>query len=150
MRLLVLCTHNSARSQMAEGWLRHVADTHGIDVEVWSAGTEQTRVKPDAVTVMDEVGIDLSGHTSKTLYDLPDPWNFDLVLSVCDSANETCPAYPPTTTRLHVSVPDPSGHDLDYWREVRDGLERLSETLLDQIRRGETPTEERLQWVLAL
>jgi arsenate reductase (thioredoxin) len=93
MRLLVLCTHNSARSQMAEGWLRHYASVLGLDAEVHSAGTEKTRVKDDAVTAMKEVGIDLRGHSSKTLYDLPDPWNFDMVLTVCDSANESCPSY---------------------------------------------------------
>lgn len=75
MRILVLCTHNSARSQMAEGWLRHYARQAGLDAELFSAGTEATRVKPEAIKVMGEVGIDLSGHTSKTLYDLPDPWS---------------------------------------------------------------------------
>ena len=74
MRILALCTHNSARSQMAEGWLRHYAQELGLEAEVASAGTEKTRVKPDAITVMADVGIDLSQHTSKTLYDLPNPF----------------------------------------------------------------------------
>ncbi|HZJ08645.1 MAG TPA: arsenate reductase ArsC [Trueperaceae bacterium] len=116
MRLLVLCTHNSARSQMAEGWLRHHAAQQGLDAEVLSAGTEATRVKPEAVEAMREVGIDISGHSSKTLYDVPDPWCFDLVLTVCDTANEACPVYPAKTTRLHVSFPDPSGHGVERWR----------------------------------
>jgi arsenate reductase (thioredoxin) len=107
MRLLVLCTHNSARSQMMEGWIKHYAREEELEAEVWSAGTERTFVKPDALRVMSEVGIDLSSHTSKALYDLPDPWNFDVVLTVCDSANEACPVYPAKTTRLHVAFPDP-------------------------------------------
>lgn len=108
-RVLILCTHNSARSQMAEGWVRHHADEAGLKIEVWSAGTEKTKVKAEATLVMLEVGIDLGGHRSKTLFELPDPWNFDIVLTVCDSANEACSAYPAQSTRLHVSFPDPSG-----------------------------------------
>ncbi len=116
MRILVLCTHNSARSQMAEGWLRHHAREAGLEADIHSAGTEATRVKPEAVEAMREVGVDISGHASKTLHDLPDPWGFDLVLTVCDAANEACPAYPARTTRLHVSFPDPSGQDPERWR----------------------------------
>ncbi len=142
MRLLVLCTHNSARSQMAEGWLRYHAREAELDAEVLSAGTEQTRVKPDAVTVMQEVGIDVSGHTSKTLFDLPDPWTFDVVVTVCDSANEACPSYPADTTRLHVAFPDPSDQPLERWREVRDLLGEMSEQLIRVLKRGEAPTEE--------
>jgi arsenate reductase (thioredoxin) len=141
MRLLVLCTHNSARSQMAEGWLRHYAGELGLEAEIHSAGTERTRVKPNAITVMDEVGIDLSGHSSKTLFEVPDPWNFDVVLTVCDSANEACPAYPAKTTRLHVAFPDPSGQDFEVWREVRDRIGRMSRELILCFERGETPTE---------
>lgn len=133
LRLLVLCTHNSARSQMAEGWLRHYATAQGLELEVWSAGTEKTLVKPNAITVMREVGIDLTGHYSKTLYELPDPWRFDLVLTVCDSANEACPSYPSKTARLHVSFPDPSGHELDTWREVRDAIDRMSQALIQSL-----------------
>lgn len=84
MRLLVLCTHSSARSQMAEGWSRFHAHSLGLRLEVYSAGTEKTRVKPEAIQVMVEAGIDLSAHTSKTLYGIPCPWNFDLVLTVRD------------------------------------------------------------------
>ncbi len=135
---------------MAEGWLRHYVRKSGLDAEVLSAGTEATTVKPNAIAVMDEVGIDLSGHTSKTLYDLPDPWNVDLVLTVCDSANDTCPAYPATTTRRHVSVPDPSGATLDRWREVRDGLGRLSEALVERLGRGEWPSDDTLRQRLGL
>lgn len=144
MRILVLCTHNSARSQMAEGWLRHYARQAGLDAELFSAGTEATRVKPEAIKVMGEVGIDLSGHTSKTLYDLPDPWNFDLVLTVCDSAAENCPVYPAKTHRLHISFPDPSGQDLEQWRWVRDRLGRMSEHLISELKLGRIPPEEAL------
>ncbi len=144
MRLLVLCTHNSARSQMMEGWLRHHAAQAGLDVEVWSAGTERTRVKEDAIAVMAEVGVDLAGHVSKTLFELPDPWSFDVVLTVCDDANEACPAYPARTERRHVSVPDPSGRARANWREVRDGLGRMSRLLVDAGADGRVPTDEEL------
>lgn len=144
LRLLVLCTHNSARSQMGEGWIRHHAERLGLDAEAWSAGTEATRVKPDAITVMQEVGIDLAGHASKTLWDVPDPWHFDVVLTVCDDANETCPAYPADTTRLHVSFPDPSGKDLAAWREVRDALGDAARRLVEVLARGETPRQDDL------
>lgn len=141
MRILVLCTHNSARSQMAEGWLRAWASRLGFPCEVWSAGTEQTFVKPEAIAVMQEAGLDLSGHTSKTLFDLPDPWNFDLVLTVCDAAAENCPSYPARTHRLHVSFPDPSGKGLEEWRRVRDALGRMSERLIRSLQEGQIPTQ---------
>lgn len=150
MRLLVLCTHNSARSQMAEGWLRHLARQAGLDVEVWSAGTEKTRVKPEAVQVMAECGVDLSAHASKTLSEVQDPWSFDVVLTVCDDANEACPAYPARTARRHVSVRDPSGGGLAVWREVRDALERLSSELVSGMGRGVVPSDVALARALAL
>ena len=84
LRVLVLCTHNSARSQMAEGLTRKAAQSIGFDLDVFSAGTEATSVKANAVTVTAELGIDLSAASSKTLFDLPDPWNFDYVVTVCD------------------------------------------------------------------
>jgi len=144
MRLLVLCTHNSARSQMMEGWLRHHAAEAALEVEVWSAGTERTRVKPDAIRVMGEVGIDLTPHASKTLLELPDPWAFDVVLTVCDDANEACPTYPARTTRRHVSVPDPSGRSLAAWREAREGLGRMSRMLVDALARDRVPSDAQL------
>ena len=144
MRVLILCTHNSARSQMAEGWVRHYAQELGVDIDVTSAGTEQTQVKLEAVKVMQEVGINLSGHTSKSLDMLPDPWAFDLVVTVCDSANEACPIYPAQTTRLHVSFPDPSRQDMQKWCEVRDALGGMSCALVETIAKGEIPTEETL------
>ena len=143
-RVLILCTHNSARSQMAEGWVRHYAKELGVDIDVSSAGTEKTQVKAEAVEVMREIGIDLNGHSSKTLDDLPDPWAFDVVMTVCDSANEACPAYPVKTTRLHVSFPDPSGQSLTRWREVRDALGHLGEKLVTMIHDGGMLTEASL------
>lgn len=124
-RVLFLCTHNSARSQMAEGFLRHLA---GDRFEAASAGTEATRVHPLAVRAMQEVGIDLSTHRSKTLDTLLDrPW--DYVITVCDSANERCPVFPGHTTRLHWSLDDPSqatGDEtrrLATFRRVRDEIQ---------------------------
>lgn len=145
MRILVLCTHNSARSQMAEGWLRHHAREAGLEADIHSAGTEATRVKAEAIQVMREVDIDISAHASKTLHDLPDPWEFDLVLTVCDEANEACPAYPARTTRLHVSFPDPSGQDLERWREVRDAIGATSRALVTALAQGRTPSESELR-----
>jgi arsenate reductase len=102
--VLFLCTHNSARSQMAEGLLRRMG---GERLEVASAGTEATRVHPLAIEVMRELGIDLQRHTSKTVDSLLDR-RWDYVITVCDSANERCPLFPGRTTRLHWSFEDPS------------------------------------------
>ena len=133
-QVLFLCTHNSARSQMAEGFLRALA---GDRFDVASAGTEATRVHPLAILAMEEVGIDLTGHTSKTIDTLVDqPWNY--VITVCDSANERCPVFPGGTTRIHWSFDDPSqatGTDedrLEKFRRVREEINaRLREWLVD-------------------
>jgi arsenate reductase len=103
-RVLFLCTHNSARSQMAEGLLRAMAADR---FEVASAGTEQTEVRPEAIEAMRRRGIDISDHTSKTLDRfLAEPW--DYVITVCDQANEACPFFPGAANRLHWSIADPS------------------------------------------
>ena len=107
---------------MAEGLARRAVKDSGLDLDVFSAGTEAASVKPDAIAVMAELGIDLSQNTSKTLFDLPDPWNFDYVITVCDSAAEACPTYPAKTTVRHYPFVDPSGGSLDRWRVVRDQL----------------------------
>jgi arsenate reductase len=123
-RVLFLCTHNSARSQMAEGFLRAKA---GNRFEVASAGTEATRVHPLAVRAMSEVGIDLGAHTSKTVDDVRGQ-GWDYVITVCDAANEACPIFPGKTQRVHWSFPDPSqaaGTDeqrLAVFRHVRDDI----------------------------
>ena len=125
-RVLFLCTHNSARSQMAEGFLRSMA---GDRFEVASAGTEATRVHPLAVRAMTEVGIDLSRHTSKVVDEFVEqPWAY--VITVCDAANEACPVFPKKSSRLHWSFEDPSqatGTDdqrLNMFRRVRDQIKR--------------------------
>jgi arsenate reductase len=121
-RVLFLCTHNSARSQMAEGFLRSLA---GDRFDVASAGTQATRVHPLAIRAMAEVAIDLGGHRSKVVDELVEqPW--DYVITVCDSANEACPVFPKRARRLHWSFEDPSqaiGSDdqrFETFRRVRD------------------------------
>lgn len=123
-RVLFLCTHNSARSQMAEGLLRSRA---GDRFEVASAGTEQTRVHPLAVRAMAEIGIDMSSHASKTLDRfLGQKW--DYVITVCDRANESCPVFPGAGQRLHWSFEDPSAaggseaERLAAFRRIRDEI----------------------------
>lgn len=144
-RILILCTHNSARSQIAEGWLRHLAHQAGLEVEAWSAGTEKTLVKPDAITFMREVGVDLSSQWSKTIEELPEPNAFDAVITVCDSANQTCPMFPGKTRRYHVSIPDPSGQGLEKWRACRSQLGALMGRLVEFLKKGLWPTEDQLK-----
>jgi arsenate reductase len=122
---------------MGEGWARAHAARLGLEAEIHSAGTEATRVKPDAITVMAEVGIDLSTHRSKTLHDLPDPLNFDYVITVCDSAAESCPVYPAQTTRLHYPFQDPSGQGLEVWRAVRDQIGTQLEAFVTALKRAQ-------------
>ena len=136
-RVLILCTHNSARSQMAEALTRVAAERAGLALEVHSAGTEATFVKEDAKTVMVELGLDLSAHTSKTLHDVPDAQNFDYVITVCDSAAEVCPIYPGKTERRHYPFTDPSGGSLEKWREVRDQMKTQFEAFVDALAKGE-------------
>jgi arsenate reductase (thioredoxin) len=138
-RVLFLCTHNSARSQMAEGLLRYLA---GGRFEVTSAGTEATRVRPQAIEVMGEMGIDISGQESKTLESyLGEP--FDYVITVCDDANEVCPVFPGAKSRLHWSFRDPSqatgGEEerLEVFRRVRDELRERIERELVKEKEGE-------------
>jgi arsenate reductase (thioredoxin) len=104
IRVLFLCTHNSARSQMAEALLAQIG---GERFEVVSAGTEATRVHPLAIRAMDEVGIDISDARSKHLNEYFGQ-DFDYVITVCDSANESCPIFPGDPQRIHWSFPDPS------------------------------------------
>jgi arsenate reductase (thioredoxin) len=135
-RVLFLCTHNSARSQMAEGLLRHLS---GGRVAVFSAGTEATRVRPLAIRVMAEAGIAIASQESKTLQRyLGEP--FDAVITVCDDANEACPFFPGARERLHWSFPDPStatGTDeaqLAVYRATRDAIrERIERELLPRL-----------------
>jgi arsenate reductase len=132
-RVLFLCTHNSARSQMAEGLLRHYG---GDRFEAFSAGTEATLVRPLAIRAMSELGIDISGQESKTL-DRYLHDQFDTVITVCDEANEACPVFFGAMERLHWSFPDPSkatgtqDEQLAVYRNVRDAIaERIERELL--------------------
>lgn len=104
IRVLFLCTHNSARSQMAEALLRHIGKGR---FEVFSAGTEVTRVNPLAIRAMADVGIDISDARSKHLSEYVGD-DFDYVITVCDSANESCPVFPGDPQRIHWSFLDPS------------------------------------------
>jgi arsenate reductase (thioredoxin) len=136
-RVLILCTHNSSRSQMAEGFLRALG---GARFDVKSAGTEATRVHPLAIRAMDEVAMDIRGHTSKTLDRfLGETW--DYVITVCDSANERCPVFPGRVTRLHWSFDDPAAvtgteqERLTAFRRIRDEIEDRLRRWLDETRR---------------
>ena len=132
-RVLFLCTHNSARSQMAEVFLRAMA---GDRFEAGSAGTEKTSVNPLAVRAMAELGIDLGGHTSKVYADVEVP-AWDYLITVCDDANERCPWVPGSVQRLHWSFPDPSRatgteeERLVVFRRVRD---QIQARLIDWLR----------------
>ena len=103
-RVLILCTGNSARSQMAEALLRHEA---GGRFEVFSAGTRPSQVRPEAIAVMAEIGLDISGHRSKSVDEFVG-LDFDFVITVCDNAKETCPVFPAAVTRLHWPFEDPA------------------------------------------
>ncbi len=123
-RVLILCTGNSARSQMAEALLRHDA---GERFEVFSAGVKPSRVRPEAIAVMQELGIDLSGHHSKHVDEFA-VQKFDYVLTVCDNARESCPIFPAATAVIHQNFLDPaaaSGSEAErmtLFRQVRDEI----------------------------
>lgn len=129
-RVLILCTGNSARSQMAEGLLRDIA---GDRFEVESAGTIASFVRPQAIAVMSEIGIDISHHRSKCLDEFLDK-PFDHVITVCDNANESCPIFPGAARRIHWSFDDPAASRgseeqiMSEFRRIRDEIrERLIE-----------------------
>lgn len=134
MKVLFLCTGNSCRSQMAEGWARHLK---GDVVEPYSAGIEKHGMNPHAVKVMAEAGVDLAAHYSKTLADLSGVV-FDRVVTVCGHAHEHCPVFSGSTRVLHVGFEDPptltkhlpDGEEkLAVYRRVRDEIRRFVETL---------------------
>lgn len=124
-RVLILCTGNSARSQMAEGVLRHDG---GEFFEVFSAGTRPSTVRPEAIDVCAQIGIDISAHRSKSVDEFVGQ-DFDYIITVCDHAKETCPVFPGHATRLHQSFEDPppptvGDHEsrLGIFRRVRDEI----------------------------
>ena len=132
-RTLILCTGNSARSQMAEGLLRHMA---GDRFEVFSAGTKPVGLNPNAVKAMAESGIDISNSRSKSVDDFAGQ-QFDYVITVCDNARESCPFFPGGGARIHHSFEDPAAvspdEQLEKFRQVRDQISRwITELVRDQ------------------
>lgn len=134
-KILVLCTGNSCRSQIAEGYLRHFG---GDRVAVYSAGVETHGVNPRAIETMKEDGIDLSGHTSNNLTEylhLP----FDIILTVCDHANEVCPVFPGHAKKIHHNFPDPAkatGTEEEIrtaFRQVRNQIKTYCQTLVNAL-----------------
>jgi arsenate reductase len=123
-KILVLCTGNSSRSQMGEGLFRAEG---GAGFEVFSAGTQPSAVRPEAIAVMKEIGIDISGHRSKSVAEFSAQW-FDYVVTVCDSARDRCPVFPAGTERLHWSFEDPAAvqgeeqERLAAFRRIRDQI----------------------------
>jgi arsenate reductase len=144
-KVLFLCTGNSCRSQMAEGWARHL---FGDQVETFSAGIEAHGLNPRAVKVMAEAGVDISGQRSKTLDELGDI-PFDLVVTVCDRARESCPIFPGSAKKIHRSFDDPprlargakdEEEALSHYRRVRDEIhafiKELAEMAEEEMRKG--------------
>jgi arsenate reductase (thioredoxin) len=147
LKILFLCTGNSCRSQMAEGWTRALK---GESIEAYSAGIETHGLNRTAVEVMAEAGVDISQHTSKHIDSLKDI-AFDAVITVCDNARETCPFFPGARKMLHVGFSDPpamakelaaKGASKEEQRNcyllVRDEIRAFVETLPDALNRGET------------
>ena len=122
-RVLILCTGNSARSQMAEGLLRHMA---GDRFEVFSAGTKPVGLNPNAVSALSEIGIDISEHRSKSVAEFIGQ-QFDYIITVCDNAKESCPIFPGSSQRLHYSFEDPAAATPEQqpaqFRKVRDQIQ---------------------------
>jgi arsenate reductase len=142
-KILFLCTGNSCRSQMAEGWARHLK---GDILDVWSAGIEKHGMNPLAVQVMNEAGIDISSHLSKLVSELPQD-DFDYVITVCDHAHESCPLFPGKARIIHKGFDDPprlaagSASDEDaliHYRRVRDQIRDFVKQLP-----GNLPKEQR-------
>jgi arsenate reductase (thioredoxin) len=140
IKVLFLCTGNSCRSQMAEGWTRKLK---GNEIEAFSAGLETHGLNPRAVRVMKEAGVDISGHTSKNVSDyIKNKTEFDYVITVCGHANETCPVFPGKTKHIHKGFDDPpklaagaisEDEALIHYRRVRDEIKAFVETLPDSI-----------------
>ena len=138
LRVLILCTGNSARSQMAEGLLRHLGGTR---YEVFSAGTKPAGVNPLAIEAMLEVGIDISTQRSKSVAEFAGQ-EFAAVITVCDNAAEECPIFPGAPQRAHWSLPDPAAvsgteqEKLGAFRKVREELERRIQAFVNSVAIG--------------
>lgn len=143
INILFLCTGNSCRSQMAEGWARHLK---GDVLNAYSAGIETHGLNPNAVRVMKEAGVDISSHTSQLLSEFDDI-NFDVVVTVCGHAHETCPYFPGNAKVVHVGFPDPPAmakelaengaseeEQLECYRNVRDEIKAYIETLPEALK----------------
>ena len=138
LKILFLCTGNSCRSQMAEGWARHLK---GNVIEAYSAGIETHGLNPNAVQVMAEAGVDISGHKSQHIDEFKDV-QLDYVITVCGHANEHCPIFPGKIKVVHVGFDDPpklakdavtEREALDCYRRVRDEIKAFVETLPERI-----------------
>jgi arsenate reductase len=147
-RVLFLCTGNSCRSQMAEGWARNL---HGAIVEPFSAGVVKSQLNEHAVQVMREVGVDISRQWSKTLEELP-VQEFDLVFTLCDHAAESCPRFPGNARVIHVPFDDPprlaaAERDpiaaLNHYRRVRDEIQRFVASLNTYLPEPENPSSSK-------
>lgn len=133
-KILVLCTGNSCRSQIAEGYLRHFA---GDKIEIYSAGIETHGVNPKAIEVMHEDNVDISKHTSNHIDEYKDVL-FDYVITVCDNAKESCPFFPGNAQKFHHNFPDPAKaygtyvEIMDSFREVRDMIKEFSSEFVNR------------------
>ncbi|MBI5722865.1 MAG: arsenate reductase ArsC [Planctomycetes bacterium] len=141
LKILFLCTGNSCRSQMAEGWARHLKSGQ---IEAYSAGIEVHGLNPLAVRTMAEAGVDISGHRSKNVADVRHV-PFDFVITVCDNASETCPIFPGKAKVVHVGFDDPprlaksAGSEeeaLGHYRRVRDEIKAFVLSLPEALRTG--------------
>ncbi len=132
--VLVLCTGNSCRSQIAEGFLKNMA---GNNAQVYSAGVETHGVNPRAIKTMNEVGIDITGHTSNHIDEYKDI-NFDYVITVCDNARERCPYFPTKAIKMHHNFPDPAKAEgseeevMKQFAEVRNMIEDYCRNFVDK------------------
>jgi arsenate reductase len=137
-KVLFICTHNAARSQMAEGYLRA---KYGNRYEAFSAGTEITRVHPMAIAVMQEIGIDISAHRSKLVSEFYGR-DIDTVVAVCDTGKKVCPVFPGAKEEIHAIFPDPSrltGSPDEIragFRRVRDEITRWIDATFGDVRPG--------------
>jgi arsenate reductase len=128
-KILILCTGNSARSQMAEGLLKHITQNK---YEIYSAGTKPSFVRPEAIKVLQEVGIDISKNRSKSVDEFTNQ-KIDFILTVCDSAKEICPYFPAQTKMIHQSFKDPAEIQCDEkmqaaaFRQTRDEIKKYLE-----------------------
>lgn len=138
LKILFLCTGNSCRSQMAEGWARHLK---GHELDAYSAGTATHGLNDRAVAVMAEAGVDMSSHHSKTVAELPVD-SFDYVITVCSNAEQNCPVFPGTAVKVHKNFDDPpklamnartEAEALAHYRRVRDEIRAYVETLPESL-----------------